>query len=392
MSDANTASLAFIDEVTPGTTPATPELTALRFTGEDFRFEKESVQSQEIRSDRQVPDLAKVHNNPVGGFNFELAYEPFKKWAEAGLFTTLNTVDIDALTVAFDSTLQTITATATDFDDVTVGMLIKITNAADAGNNGLKRVIAKAADGSSITCRAGSITDTNASDPIDIDGLVAVNGITKNAKTFEKGILNLNGADYFQTFVGMLLDVLSLNIESRAIVTGSAQFIGQSSGLSDSTIDNSGTYTDAPDSDIVNGTSNFGNLTYKGATASEQFKSISLEVANNLRGKDALGVEGNFDVGTGTCAVTGEINAYFLDNDWLTDVQQHNDFALEFSITDDAGNAIYFWLPRCKFNSGDPVIEAINTDVMIAAPFTAIRDDSGQTNTGITIAIDFIPA
>ena len=73
-------------------------------------------------------------------------------------------------------------------------------------------------------------------------------------------------------------------------------------------------------------------------------------------------------------------------------MQNHNDFALEFSITDPDGNAMYFWLPRCKFNSGDPVIEGINSDVMIDAPFTAIRDDSNATNTGITLAVDFIPA
>tara|TARA_R110000782_G_C14795253_1_gene411293 strand:+ start:763 stop:1941 length:1179 start_codon:yes stop_codon:yes gene_type:complete len=392
MSDSNTSSLAFIAETTPGTTPASPDLTLLRYTGEDLRFEKETVQSQEIRSDRQIPDLVKVHQNPLGGFNFELSYEPFKTWIEAAMFTTLNTVSIVALTVAFDTSADTITATATDFADVTVGMLLKITDAADTGNNGLKRIIAKNADSSVLTTRSGEITDTNASDPISLNGIVAVNGTTKKAKTFEKKIENPAGTDFFQTFLGMLCDTLSLTISASEVVTGSAQFIGQTAALGTATIDQDAAYTAAPDSDIVNGTNNFGNLTYKGLAASEKFMSINLDLANNLRGKRALGTEGNFDVGTGTFQVTGSINAYFLDNDWLTDVQNHNDFALEFSITDPDGNAMYFWLPRCKFNSGDPVIEGINSDVMIDAPFTAIRDDSNATNTGITLAVDFIPA
>ena len=127
----------------------------------------------------------------------------------------------------------------------------------------------------------------------------------------------------------MLCDTLSLTITAAEVVTGSAQFIGQTAAVSDDTIDQDVAYTAAPDSDIVNGTNNFGNLTYKSLAASEKFMSINLDLANNLRGKRALGTEGNFDVGTGTFSVTGSINAYFLDNDWLTDVQNHNDFALE---------------------------------------------------------------
>jgi hypothetical protein len=392
MSDANTASLAFIKEVTPGTTPATPELTALRYTGESLKFTKESVASQEIRSDRQVPDLAKVHNNPEGGYDFELSYFAFQPVAEAALFTTLNTVDIDALAVAFTTGADTIVAAASSFDAVAVGSLLKITGATEPGNNGLKRIIAKSVDGSTLTTRSGEITDTNGADTASFDGLTAINGTTKNAYTMEKGITNLNGDDFFQQFIGMLTDTLSLAIESRAVVTGSVAMLGQGSGLSDDTIDDSGLYTEAVAGDIMNGTNNVGNITYKGATATEKFKSINLDWGNNLRGKDALAVEGNFDVGLGTCDIKGAISAYFLDNDWLVDIQQHNNFALEFSVSDDAGNSIYFWFPRCKFENGDPVIEGINTDVMIEAPFQAIRDDSSGTNTGITVAVDFIPA
>lgn len=389
MSDSNLASLAYIAETTLGTTPATPELTALRFTGEDLGTNKETVASQEVRSDRQVPDLAKVGLNPSGSIDFELSYEPFKPFIASALGNTVQTVSIAALTVALDSSAQTITGVASDFDDVRVGSLIKISNAADTGNNGNKRVVAKNADGSVITLAAGSLTDTNASDAIDIDGVNVTNGVLKPSFTLEKGIVNSAGADFFQTYLGMVVDSMSIEMESKQIVTGSFEFLGMTApaGSAD-TIDNDSTYTDAPNSSIINGTNNFGTISIDGVAASEKFKSISLECGANLRGKDAMGTEGFFDIGTGTFEVTGSLMVYFLDNDFPDLIRNHTSVALEWYFEDPDGNRIYFYLPNVKLNNGDPAIEGINTDVMIEAEFQAIRD----ATTGITMSIDFIAA
>lgn len=388
MSEANLASLAFIAESTLGTTPASPELTAIRFTGEDLGTNKDTVESAEIRSDRQVPFIAKVGLNPGGSFDFELSYSPFQAFIASALGNTLQTVNIDGVEVDFDDSAQTVTGVASDFDDVRVGSLITISNAATAANNGQKRVVAKNADGSVITLAAGSITVADTTDTIDIDGLNLTNGVLKPSFTIEKGIVNLSGADFFQTYLGMVVDVMSLSIESKQIVTGSFEFLGMTApaGSAD-TIDNDGTYTESAADPVMNGTSNVGTITIDGSTATEKFKSIALEIGANLRGKDAMGTEGFFDIGTGTIQVTGTLMVYFLDNSFLDKIRNHTSVALEFYIQDDDGNRIYFYLPNVKLNNGDPVIEGINTDVMVETEFQAIRD----ATTGITIAIDFVP-
>jgi hypothetical protein len=45
--------LAYIAEVTPGTTPGTPALKVLRATQRDINLQKNILTSNEVRSDRQ---------------------------------------------------------------------------------------------------------------------------------------------------------------------------------------------------------------------------------------------------------------------------------------------------------------------------------------------------
>jgi len=392
MSDANLSQIAKIAETTLGTTPATPELTKIRFTGEDLRNNKETVQSQEIRDDRQIPDLTKVHTQPEGGYSFELDYANFdQEWRGALGAATWNNVATSADDLAIDTTAQTITDSDSGgiFADVVAGALIQIENAEDSGNNGLKRVVSVDAAGDVITLEAGSLTDDNTDDvAMTIKQQAIVNGALKPSMTIEKKILNLNGADFFQTFLGMVVDTFSLNIESRQIITGDVQFIGMTRATDADTIDDSGDYTEPTAASIMNGTSNIGSITVDGATATERFKSLTIEISNNLRGKDAMGVEGNFDIGTGTFTVTGTLMAYFLDNDFLDKIDANTSFALEFAITDADGNAYHIFLPNCKPANGDPSIEAINTDVMLDIEYQAIRD----ATYGITMAVNKVAA
>jgi hypothetical protein len=391
MSEANLASLAFIPEVTLGTTPGTPELTAIRFTGEDLGTNKDTVQSEEIRSDRQVPFVSKVGLNPGGSFDFELSYSSQEAFIASALGNTVQAVSLLASSISFDHTANTITADAGGdfFATVRVGSLIKVADAATAGNDGLHRVIGKNATGDVLTVAAGTLTATDPADVVDITGRNITNGVLKPSFTIEKGIVNLAGNDFFQTFLGMVVDTFSLDITSKQIVTGSFDMLGTTApaGSAD-TIDDSGTYTAAPTDGVINGTNNVGAINLDGAVATEKFKSLSLEVGANLRGKDAMGTEGFFDIGTGTIEVKGSLNVYFLDNNFIDKIRNHTSISLEFSLQDDAGNQIFIYLPEVKLNQGDPKIESINTDVMIETEFQAILDPV----TSITIAIDFVAA
>ena len=74
MGTANRTQLAFVREVTPGTTPVTPRMRTARYVSESLSFTPNYVSSDEIRADRMKGDPIKVMQASEGGINFELSY------------------------------------------------------------------------------------------------------------------------------------------------------------------------------------------------------------------------------------------------------------------------------------------------------------------------------
>lgn len=84
-------SLAFVAEVTYGTTPSTPTWTDVRHTACTLGLTKETVESEEIRADRQI--LTVRHGNRAAGGDIEgeLSYGSYDYLFEACLCGTWST-------------------------------------------------------------------------------------------------------------------------------------------------------------------------------------------------------------------------------------------------------------------------------------------------------------
>lgn len=85
---SNRTALRYIAEVTPGTTPATPALKDIRYTGESLNFDRTSATSKEIRSDRNTANLIPVKASSGGDVNYELSSQSFDDFLEAALCGT----------------------------------------------------------------------------------------------------------------------------------------------------------------------------------------------------------------------------------------------------------------------------------------------------------------
>jgi len=88
MSESNRTRLAYIAEQTWNTTPASPELQALRITGESFVHNIDNITSAEIRNDRNVAALIQASKYSGGGFNFELSSGSYDDLLVAALFSS----------------------------------------------------------------------------------------------------------------------------------------------------------------------------------------------------------------------------------------------------------------------------------------------------------------
>jgi hypothetical protein len=75
----------YIAEVTFGTTPATPAMTLIRHSGMSLALTKDSLQSDEVRSDRQIADFRHGNRTVGGDISAELTYGEQDDFLEAAL-------------------------------------------------------------------------------------------------------------------------------------------------------------------------------------------------------------------------------------------------------------------------------------------------------------------
>lgn len=142
MGATNRSSLAYVAEVTKGTTPSTPAFKGLRETSNTLAFAPTRTTSNEIRVDRQVTDQVLVDLANSGNIGIELSFAAFDDMLEAafqGTWAAKNsrdnagTADSVITNVATSGTVLTcLTGTA-----FVVGQLVLFSGFGVANNNGL---------------------------------------------------------------------------------------------------------------------------------------------------------------------------------------------------------------------------------------------------------------
>ena len=80
--------LSYVLESTFGTTPANPSFTPIRHTGTTLGLSKDSIESEELREDRQVAHYRHGNKSVTGDVNFELSYGGLDALLEATLCGT----------------------------------------------------------------------------------------------------------------------------------------------------------------------------------------------------------------------------------------------------------------------------------------------------------------
>lgn len=76
-------SMAYVAEVTYGTTPASPSFTPLSHTGTTLAITKDGIESEKLRGDRQVEDFRHGNKSVSGDISSELEYAAFDDVLEA---------------------------------------------------------------------------------------------------------------------------------------------------------------------------------------------------------------------------------------------------------------------------------------------------------------------
>ncbi len=389
MSDSNKTELSYVKETSFGVVPTNPAFQKLRFTGETLRHAKDTIQSEEIRADRQITDLVEVGNMANGEISYEFSSGTFNALIAAALCasTAVGIVVNETTTVTVDASDNKISRDAGSWGVTPIpGQFVRISGLATPANNGIKRVVS--ADANDIIVEAGGFTtDETSVAAVGIRGTAWKNGNVNHSFSLERKILDPSNADFFQTYVGMHVDEWTLSAVSKQILKGSFTWMGKLAELSDTPASGS-TYGAQTSTQVMNGTRHVGAITRAGAVLTEKLREITFTVKNNLRAKDALGITGPYEIGLGSCEVTGKVSAYFKDNVLYQEMISHGYSSLGAVFTDGAGNTFAFLLPKTVFSTGDPNAQGQNQDIMLDLNFQAIRDP----DTDATIIVTHIPA
>lgn len=167
MSDANRTQIGIIEEVTIGTTPATPAFETLRVTGANLSLSKTKVSSKEMRADRQVPDVITVQFDAAGdlpqevsfkatdtllrgGMASDWVYAPVRDNNGTGASNITSVSATDIVILAHDNT------SAFKYGTPAAGHLVSASGFAGAGNNRVVRAGAGTSD-TVIKAAAGTV-------------------------------------------------------------------------------------------------------------------------------------------------------------------------------------------------------------------------------------------
>ena len=289
--------LSYVLETTFGTTPTNPSFTPIRHTGTTLGLSKDSIESEELREDRQVAHYRHGNKSVTGDVNFELSYGGLDDLLQATLCGTWATN-------------------------------------------------------------------------------VLLAGTTRRSFTVERHHQDIGK---FLRSTGCQFNTMSLSVAPNSMVTGSFGVIGSGFSSSGAALTNA---TYSAESTTAPFDSFTGAIT-EGGSAIAIITALELNIDN---GMEALYVVGSSDTllpSIGKSMVTGSVTAYFENTTLMDKFVNETTSALQFTLTDAAGNDYIFLLPKVKYNSGNPEVSGPGA-ITLTLDFVSLFNSASDKQIKIT--------
>ncbi len=388
MANGSRHSMRYVAEATYGTTPATPAFKPIRHTSTTLGLSKESLQSEEIRDDRQIADFRHGAYQVGGDMNIELSFASFDDLLEATLLgtwvanTTTGSQSLSAAVGSFNHAAGSFITDGFAVNDIVVS-----SGFTNAGNLGRFRITALTATAMTVTALQGQTMVVEAAAAgRQIDSLRAKlkAGTVRRSFTVERYFGDILTADKpYHRFTGVEFNTLALAISANAMITGTFGVLGQNMTTATAII--AGATYAAPTTtsplDSFTGTLN------EAGTPIAVITEIQLNLENGLEARFVVGSKASIRPSIGRSNCSGQITAYFENSLLLDKFINETESSIVFELPDGAGNKYVVTLPRIKYNGGQPDVEG-EGPITLSMPFQALLDATTQTN----IMIERVPA
>lgn len=390
LGNSSRTNLRLAKEVTFGVVAGATGRRKIRNTGSSFSLATAFEMSKEIRSDRQTPDHILLGYNAAGSMNFELSNREYEEFMIAALQGSLVEFGSGGSATIASPTFTTSTLTQTGgstFVNLRPGQWVRIAGITGGlvANNGVWQVSLSVAPTATVLTFEGTpFSAGSATGTVTLSAGRIENGTTQPSYLIEP---EYNDVTQFQTFLGMTVNKMTLNLASRSIITGGFDFIGSSAmaltGTSNLPGTDSGSFPTA--FDVLNASNNVASIYEGGAALSGTFvKSLSLEIDNGLQMQDAVGQLGLAGIRANRLSVKGKMSVYFSSSTLYNKFINNNNSSVAFRMQDSSTNGYVVSMPAVEYTAADLKVGSLDQDVMVDLDFAAKID----TVTGKMIAID----
>jgi hypothetical protein len=382
--------IAFVaqDPATPRTIPNSPTLQKVNFTEDSLETNVSTKMSEHIRDDRMIADVNRTGISIGGGYSFEFQFansgitDPMilaalccEEWSS--IHSVPGSVSIvGAVATASGSTLD-LTTGAVVPDNIQDGQTIRLSGS--SSNDGFYTLIESETQNIYITTPSLSSDETFGAG-VTIDGEMARNGKHYQPFFIERGHTDID--EYFQ-FMGMALNIMTLEMTDQSDVMGSFDFVGIDSDIKQTAEGSS--YVDVPSTNVFSTSIDVAQFSINN-TVQEScvVKEMDLQIDNKITPKTGLGVFGACETKAHTISISGNLSAYFESSAMYNRLLNGTAFSVSFVMMDSSGNGYRFTLPRLKLDTDKINVTGKDDDVMDETSYVATADPV----TGCAIQVD----
>lgn len=330
--------------------------STLRATGRNINLEKDVLESEEVRSDRQIADVRHGFNRVVGSPGFELsrgAYDDMLEAALSGKWKRVLMTGTPNITVVATSTTVTITRDAGSWitDGFREGHFV-LGSGFTAGNNNTTPIRISSLTATVLTCiqatTNGWVSESSAVRTVNEHGWRLDIGTTLRQFTFERAFLDVM---QFQAFKGVAIDQLGTQVQPAAIVGGTMNVLGMSAAAMAATSLSSVNPRAAPQNSPFDA---FTGALYEGGTLIAVVTGFNPPLANNRSLEAVVGSRFSPAVFEGRARISGDLTLFFENEVMFNKFVNETESKLWLALVDAASpnDFLNIILPRVKYTGG----------------------------------------
>lgn len=374
--------VAYKKETSWGTLAGNTGAKQLRRVTADFNLTKETYESNELRTDRQVADFRHGVRSAEGSLNGELSNKTYSDFMQSLLardFTTAPTASSMSITIAASGSLWTVTRAAGSWltDGFRVGMVIRLSGGTFNALNSGKNLLIASMTATVLTVAVMNGSNLQAEGPIASATATAVGkvtyvpatGHTDDSYTIEEWYSDIAQSE---VYTGMKVGSMAVQLPATGLTTVDFSFMGK-----DLTQKGTSQYYTTPatqGSDGIFAAVN-GVVLVNGAPVA-LITSADFTVERGMENATAVGSNSVAEIFSGRIRVSGNMSVYFQDATFRGYFDNETPVSIVLALTEDntaGADFLTFVLPKVKINSFTKADAELG--IVAQASFQALLND-----------------